>query len=130
MSELLFKLLGLLIVAAVLSLSLRAKSGEYSFLTALAAVCVCAVLLLSRLVAPFRELTEQFSSYGINTEYFKVALKAVGISYISTFIADCCRDCGHTSLASTAEFAGKTAIFLLTVPLIVSVCTTAVSFLK
>lgn len=130
MSELLFKISGLLIIVAVLSLSLKAKSSEYSFLTALAAAVICAVLLLSRLIEPLKELDGQFAAYGINTDYFKVALKAVGISYVSTFISDACRDCGHSALASTAIFAGKTAIFLLTVPLIVSVCETAVGFLK
>ena len=68
--------------------------------------------------------------YGIKTEYFKVALKALGIGYITSFIADACRDSGQTSLAAKAELAGKTAIFLLSVPLIISVLETAIGFIK
>ena len=88
------------------------------------------VYVLKNISNPIKEITEILSNYGIKTEYFKVALKAVGIAYITDFIADVCRESGQISLASKAELAGKTAIFLLSVPLLISVLNTAVGFLK
>ena len=69
-------------------------------------------------------------AYGIETEYFKVALKALGIGYVTSFIADTCRDSGQTSLASKAELAGKTAIFVLSLPILVSVLNIAVGLIE
>lgn len=130
MSAEIFKILALLLVAAAVCVVLREKNSEYALLTAIAAGVCVSLLILQNLVAPINEIKESLESYGVNTEYFKVALKAVGIGYITSFIADSCRDSGQTSLASKAELAGKCAIFVLSVPLIISVLKTAVGFIK
>ncbi len=123
-------ILGLCLVTAVICTVLKPKGGEYALLTAAAAGVFIGILLLKRLSEPISFLKEELNSYGINTEYFKVALKAVGIGYVTAFVADACRDCGQSSLALKAEFAGKCAIFILSVPLMMSVLQTAVGFLK
>ena len=70
------------------------------------------------------------SAYGVEAEYFKVALKALGIGYITSFAADSCRDAGQSALASKAELAGKCAVWMLSLPLVVSVLKIAVGFIK
>ena len=79
---------------------------------------------------PISLLFEKLGDNGVKTEYFKIALKAVGIAYITDFIADASRDAGQTSIASKAELAGKSAIFLLSVPVLMSVLETAIGFIK
>ncbi len=122
--------LGLCLVTAVICTVLKPKSGEYALLTAAAAGIIIGILLLKRIYAPINTLRQELNTYGIKTEYFKVALKGVGIGYVTSFIADACRDCGQSSLALKAEVAGKCAIFILSVPLLISVLQTAVGFLK
>ncbi len=123
-------ILGLCLVTAVICTVLKPKSGEYALLTAAAAGIIIGILLLERIYTPINTLRQELNTYGIKTEYFKVALKGVGIGYVTSFIADACRDCGQSSLALKAEFAGKCAIFILSVPLLISVLQTAVGFLK
>ena len=86
--------------------------------------------VLKTVLEPIKQISEKLSNSGIETEYFKIALKAVGISYITDFIADACRDVGQATIASKAELVGKTAIFLLSVPLLMSVLETAIGFIK
>lgn len=130
MSEDIFKILAVLLVAAVMSLILKQKNSEYALFVALSAGVVTALLILKNLSAPIAELKTEIEAYGVETEYFKVAVKALGIGYITSFIADACRDSGQTSLAAKAELAGKVAIFLMSVPLLMSVLEIAVGFLK
>ncbi|MFQ8952752.1 MAG: SpoIIIAC/SpoIIIAD family protein [Oscillospiraceae bacterium] len=52
-----------------------------------------------------------------------MALKALGIGYITGFIADACRD-GDRQALRKAELAGKCAVFIL-LPLIASILETA-----
>ena len=130
MTEELFKLLGICIIAAVLGLLLKQKSGEFAFLITLFAGIIVITIVFKNIATPIKELTQKLSGYGINTEYFKVALKAVGLAYITDFIADACRDAGQTAMASKAEFARKGAIFLLSIPLLMSVLETAIGFIK
>ena len=130
MTDTLFKILGLCIVTAVLCIVVGIKTREYGLLIALSAGVCIALLVLKNIASPIITIRQKLEEFGVESEYFKVALKAVGIGYITSFIADACRDCGQTSLALKAELAGKCAIFLLSVPLIVSVLEMAVGFAK
>lgn len=130
MSETLFKVLALCIVASVLAVILKQKSSEYALLISVAVGAVIGIILLNNLFAPIRQISEYISKYGVKTEGFKVALKAVGIGYVTSFVSDSCKSCGQASMAATAELAGKCAIFLLSVPLMLSVLETAVGFIK
>lgn len=125
-----FKILALLLVTAAVCIVLRNRNSEYALLAAITAGVIVGVMVLKNLSQPFILIKDSLEDYGVNTEYFKVSLKALGIGYITNFIADTCRDSGQTSLASKAEFAGRSAIFILSVPLIISVLKTAVGFIK
>lgn len=125
-----FKILALCLVTAVICIVLRQKNSEYALLVSVAAGVFIGLIIIKSISAPIRALQEQLSDYNIKTEYFKVALKSVGIGYITSFIADACRDSGQTSLAAKAELAGKCAIFLLSFPLIMTVLETAIGFIK
>ena len=125
-----FKILAILLVAAVLCIVLRQKNGEYALLVSITTGIITALLILRHLSSSIDMIKSYIESYGIETEYFKVALKALGIGYITSFIADTCRDSGQTSLASKAELAGKTAIFVLSLPLLISVLNIAVGLIE
>ena len=125
-----FKILGMLLVAAVLCIVLRQKNGEYALLVSITTGIITALLILRHLGSSIDMIKSYIESYGIETEYFKVALKALGIGYVTSFIADTCRDSGQTSLASKAELAGKTAIFVLSLPLLISVLNIAVGLIE
>lgn len=125
-----FKITALCLIATAFCVILRQKGSEYALLVAVAAGVVVMLLVLNKMAQPIKNLSDSIEAYGINASYLKVALKAVGIGYVTDFIADVCRDSGQSSLASKAELAGKTAIFLLSVPLMMSVLETAVEFIK
>ena len=126
----LFKILGICLITAVFTVVLRQKSGEYAFLLTVAAGVTIGLLLLNSLFAPIRELSGYLAKQNVDLKGFKVALKAVGIGYITSFVSEACKDCGQNLLALKAELAGKCAIFLLSVPLMISVLETAVGFIK
>ena len=124
-----FKILAICIITAVLAVVLKQQKGEYALMVALAGGTVVILYIIKGVLSPIEYINEGLLKSGINTEYFAVALKALGISYVTGFIADICRDSGQASLASKAELAGKCAIFIISVPLIGVVLDTALSFL-
>ena len=126
----LFKILSICLITAVFTVILRQKNAEYSFFLTVAAGVIIGILLLNSLFEPIREISGYLSEQNVDLSGFKVALKAVGIGYITSFISEACKDCGQNSLALKAELAGKCAIFLLSVPLVISVLETAVGFIK
>ena len=124
-----FKILAICIITAVLAVVLKQQKGEYALMVALAGGTVVILYIIKGVLSPIEYINDRLLKSGINTEYFAVALKALGISYVTGFIADICRDSGQASLASKAELAGKCAIFIISVPLIEAVLDTALSFL-
>ncbi len=130
MTESIFKILAVCLVGAGICVVLKPKSGEYAFAVMLGVGILVLMFVFNVVSQPIKEISVKLQESGIETEYFKIALKAVGIAYITDFIADSCRDAGQTSIASKAELAGKAAIFILTVPLLISVLNTAIGFIK
>ena len=100
-----FKILAICIITAVLAVVLKQQKGEYSLMVALAGGTVVILYIIKGVLSPIEYINERLLKSGINTEYFAVALKALGISYVTGFIADICRDSGQASLASKAELA-------------------------
>lgn len=125
-----WKVMGICIIGAVLTLVLKQKSGEYAFAVVVVTSIIILFFAVKTVAEPISLIFEKLNDSGVKTEYFKIALKAVGIAYITDFIADASRDAGQTSIASKAELAGKSAIFLLSVPVLMSVLETAIGFIK
>ena len=128
MSGELIKAVAIIIIAAVLVTALRTRLGEYSFLLTLAVIAVVLIAIFGNLFSGVSRLRELFNQSGNAGVYFVTALKALGISYIATFAADLCRDFGLSSLAQTAEIAGKITIFVLSLPLMTAVLDAALKF--
>ncbi len=125
-----FKILSILLITAILSLILKQQKSEYALLVSLCGGILVLGIVIKNILVPITVISAKIENYGISLSYFKVALKALGIGYITTFIANSCKDAGQTSLAAKAELAGKCAIFMLCVPLCLSVLETALGFIK
>lgn len=128
MSGELIRAVAIIIIAAVLVTALRNRLGEYSFLIVLATVCIVLISALGNLFSAIDKLEDLFTQSTNVGVYFITALKALGISYITTFAADSCRDFGLSALAQTTEITGKIAIFVLSLPLVTSILQAALKF--
>lgn len=122
-------ILGVCIIAAILAVILRENKFEYAIILSLVAGAVIFLSLLDGMLNSFFEIRNIISKIGIDSSYFIIAFKALGICIITGFTADLCRDFGQTALAGRAELAGRCAIFLISLPLISSLLEAAYSFI-
>lgn len=128
MNEELFKVLSFILVVCIFAVVLKSYKGEYALLLSLAAVVVILAFVLKSVHPAINRLRDGFNAGGIPSECFSVVLKSLGIAYLTGFVADICRDYGHTSLAGKAELAGRCAILVLCLPLMNSVLEKALGF--
>lgn len=110
------KILVICLLSAVVILYLRKSAPEQAFLCALAAGAVILWMTVRMVSALFGSFSALLTAQ--TERYFKVAIKALGIGYLTAFAADTCRDFGQSALAAKAELAGKCAVFLLCLPLL------------
>lgn len=114
----LFALLALCLVAAAVAIVLGQYKKEYAIAVTVAAGALLITATASFVIRPITEIADKLRNAGVNTEFFFVAIKALGLGYVTQFIADTCRDFGQTSLAAKAEFVGRAAMFVISLPLI------------
>ena len=126
----LIKIFALCIITVGVTVLLRQYKPEYAFLCLIAGGVVILFSMVSNIGSAISQL---YALCGENPQIsfcFKIAVKALGISYLTTFTSDLCQDFGQSALALKAELCGKIAIFLLAVPLLKTILELAVGMIK
>ncbi|MBQ1186747.1 MAG: stage III sporulation AC/AD family protein [Clostridia bacterium] len=121
--------LGICIIATMVSVLLKGYGGEYSLIISLLASAIILIMLITSVYDNLLDIRNAVSKYSASS-FFLLALKSLGICVITGFVADSCRQAGQISLASKAELAGRCAIFILSVPLLSELIDTAYGFIK
>lgn len=112
-----FTVLGGVLIAVILSLSLKKQGKEFPILITLA-VCVMVMVAFSAFLDPvidFVYLLKNIS--GIKSEYLSVMLKIVGIALLSEIAAMVCQDAGESALGKTVGVLSTGVILWLSLPL-------------
>lgn len=122
------QILGICVVSAAVAVLLKGYNSEYSLLISLISGTAILLMLISGITEKLYEVRNAVSAF-TTSSLFIVALKSLGICVITGFIADSCRQAGQLSLASKAELAGRCAIFVLSVPMLLSLLETAYGFI-
>ena len=105
------------IAAAAAAAVLRRTNGEFALFVSLAA-CLVILYAVITSVQPLIALVKDLSDEaGTEAAYIAILMKALAVCVITRLASECCRDSGEGAIASKIEFAGKTAILLVSVPL-------------
>ena len=117
------------ITGVFLALFLKQTKPEY-------AVCVSAgtgILLLFPVAVRLSLVIENIrliqSAISIQSAYIQVLLKIIGITYISEFAADICRDAGCAAVAGQIGVFAKLSILAVSMPIVSALLQTIQSFL-
>lgn len=106
------------LITLFLSVIIKQKNPEISIV-----INVCGSLLI--FIFSFEYLKEIFSFYvdisgdlGISDNIIKLAIKILGIGYLTEFVEGLACDFGNSVVASKVVFGGKVVICLLVLPVI------------
>jgi stage III sporulation protein AD len=114
------QIVGLAMVAAVLAVILKQDRPEFALQISILTGIIIFTVMLTKITAVINVIQGLANRADIDEIYFNTILKIIGISYITEFGAQVCRDAGSTAIASKVEFAGKIIILVLAVPIIVA----------
>lgn len=112
-----FVIAGVGIVAASAIIILKQYKPEFAFAAALSAGILLLMMSLGFLSEIFSYIKELVSISGINEKNFEILFRCFGICMVSKIATEACIDCGQSSIASKIDFAGKTVILLISLPL-------------
>ena len=124
------KIIGVAFITAIASVLLKSTKPELSF----AVTVTGAIVILLFLVDLLQNTVNIFSSIakltGVENGLIKILLKIVGVGYLTEFAAGVLSDFGNNSLSDKVVLAGKLTILVLALPIIESLLSLMVGFLK
>ncbi len=124
------KLFILAVIIALLCMTVKQYKPEYALVCQLAGVIVVFVFAASSLEDVFSSLEGMISSSGLDVSFFKILLKALGISILTDISASVCRDSSNNTLAHAVEIFGKTIIVVMALPILKKLAEAAIGFIN
>ena len=125
-----YVIVGLSAIIAVLSISLKKYSPEYSMLMIIMTGIFLIFNIFKMLDPVFLEIKKLSANLGIFNEHIFILFKVLGVAFLTQFSSDTCIDAGQTSLASKIELAGKVLILSASLPLLKEVIDIIVSLVR
>lgn len=113
-----FKLIAIGIIGAIVCALLKKTDSQYSALIAVATGIIILIICVKSLAEVIISLQEIVDKTGINSSLFAILLKIVGIGYLTEYSCSLCNDLDCASIGQKISFAGKIAIFLMSLPIV------------
>ena len=114
------------VIGAMLAIQLKGSKAEYGIYVSV----VLFVLISDRLGIFVRTVKELIAYAHLETSYFSVILKMVGITYIAEFASGICKDAGYQTIAGQIETFAKLTILALGMPVLTALLETVREFLS
>lgn len=124
------KIVGVVLVAAIIIVYLKSVNSELSLLATVAAGIIVIFTTLDYLSETFGVINKLITLAGIDSELYLIIFKISAIGYLVEFSADTVSDFGLKSLADKLIFAGKIIIFSVSLPVIYAIINLLVGLLQ
>ncbi|MBO4897766.1 MAG: stage III sporulation protein AD [Clostridia bacterium] len=112
-----FKIVVFALPSCLLCILLRQYRPDYSFAVSIVSGIIILLYALPALSNVFKSIDSFVRKANVNTVYIKTAVKIMGLSYITQFSSEMCRDAGENALASCIEVCGKIIMLALSLPI-------------
>ena len=117
------------ITGVFLALFLKQTKPEYAVCVSVGTGILLLFLVAERLRLVIENIRLIQSAISIQSAYIQVLLKIIGITYISEFATDICRDAGYAAVAGQIGVFAKLSILAVSMPIVSALLQTIQSFL-
>lgn len=117
------------ITGVFLALFLKQTKPEYAVCVSVGTGILLLFLVAERLRLVIENIRLIQSAISIQSAYIQVLLKIIGITYISEFASDICRDAGCAAVAGQIGVFAKLSILAVSMPIVSALLQTIQSFL-
>ncbi|MCD8323476.1 MAG: stage III sporulation protein AD [Clostridiales bacterium] len=114
----------------VLALMVGQQKREYSLYIILGTALIILSLCVERLAGVMGAITQIQEYAGIDSSMIQILLKMVGITYVSEFAAQICRDAGYGTVGKQIEMFAKLSIMAVSVPVLLALIETVEGLLS
>ena len=116
-----FKIICAVIIGVLLAIKLKGLGNPLWVSLSIALSLFVLIYAVNRLSFVFDFLNGVMDEIGLESGYFEILIKIVGISYLCEFTANICRESGFLSVASQVEIGGKLTMMVLSMPILMAI---------
>ena len=106
------------IVGALLGILLKGQKKEYELFVTLGVSLCIFYFIISKLELVLAVINRMQEYVELDTGYIAILVKMIGITYVSEFSANLCRDAGYQAVAGQIEMFGKLSILVISMPVL------------
>ena len=114
----LFALIGVSVIGCALILLIKRQNESTAMLLGIAVGVFLLIFIITKAKPLFDEMKKLFDGGGVDSAYFVIAFKSLGICCLAGFASDICRDFGQSSISNKIELAAKVMVAALCLPLV------------
>lgn len=124
-----FKIIIGVIIGVLLAMKLKNLNSPLWVYLSLALSIFVLFYILNRLGFVLEFLNGVMGDIGLESGYFEILIKIVGISYLCEFTSNICRESGFVAVASQIEIGGKLTMMVMSMPILMAIVETITSVL-
>ncbi|MDE5864352.1 MAG: stage III sporulation protein AD [Lachnospiraceae bacterium] len=124
-----FKIIIGVIIGVLLALKLKNLNSSMWIYLSLALSMFVLFYILNRLQFVLDFLDDVMGDIGLESGYFEILIKIIGISYLCEFTANICRESGFVAVAGQIEIGGKLTMMVMSMPILMAIVETITSIL-
>ena len=116
------------IVGALLGILLKGQKKEYELFVTLGVSLCIFYFIISKLELVLAVINRMQEYVELDTGYIAILVKMIGITYVSEFSANLCRDAGYQAVAGQIGMFGKLSILVISMPVLLVLLETLEGF--
>lgn len=124
-----FKIICAVVVGVLLAIKLKSINSPLWVYLSLALSIFVLFYILNRLSFVLDFLDDVMGDIGLESGYFEILVKIVGISYLCEFASNICRESGFIAVAGQIEIGGKMTMMVMSMPILIAIVETITSVL-
>ena len=124
-----FKIICGVVIGVLLAIKLKSLNSPLWVYLSLALSIFVLFYILNRLNFVMDFLDDVMGDIGLESGYFEILIKIVGISYLCEFASNICRESGFVAVASQIEIGGKMTMMVMSMPILMAIVETITSVL-
>ena len=120
----------LCIVVCVAILLLKNHNPSIGFVISISASVVLLILCLPKLNNVIHTLNNISAKAGIDMSLFEILIKCLGITYLTEWGINICKDAGQNALCAKIELFGRLGVVVIVLPIIEQILNNVISIIK
>ncbi len=119
-----FKIICGVIVGVLFAIKLKGLGSPLWVYLSLALSVFVLFYIVNRLSFVMDFLESIMDDIGLESGYFEILIKIVGIAYLCEFASNICKESGFISIASQIEIGGKLTMLVMSTPILMAIVDT------